>query len=575
MKLRINKLTIKDFRQAGERSFKFKAGQNFIIGANGSGKTNTLHAVTWALFGKDLDDRTKFDAVPLNADNTKSELEPDVTLELSIDGEDHELRRLLKKGRTMQTFIDDAPCGTLKEFDAFVSKIFSSSDRFKMFTNPLFFPEMHWKDQRELFMQFFPMPEAEAVIKHMTDKKHKPKDLIADDLEKLSPEKLQEKLALEQKDIDAKREKIRAQLELLDEQLEGQQLFNDAALTGERKALRESVNKVSAEVKEVSQSNAETSNKKSELERKIFELDFELSNIDAKAQAEIDKERNKLELELNSMTHKRDQFAEDYKNLRAIDTTCPTCGQTLPDDEIAKLEAKLNDRRAQVAEQGQAAAKSILEIKKQLEQGPEEKDTSEEKKQLKQQITSLKQELKQLPDLLPVPQIDDEVLARLDELDKTLARSEVHKENVERRNALLESERELSAAYESCERKLQDLADYFFYRSEMIVNAVNSQFNTISVKVLEIQKNGIPKDTFEITKNGVPFTELNTAGKLQAGIELSEFFKKQFDISCPVLIDNGERYNSRIFSQIDGQLICAMFMDGKQLQVAYELKQGD
>ena len=117
MKVTFDKLIAQNFRQIADREFNFRDGLNLIVGANGLGKTNLLHAITWCLFGKDMDDRTKFEVVPLNPDNTRTELEPDVTLVISIDGEKHELRRQLKGGKTAQTFINGAPCKTLKEFD--------------------------------------------------------------------------------------------------------------------------------------------------------------------------------------------------------------------------------------------------------------------------------------------------------------------------------------------------------------------------------------------------------------------------------------------------------------------------
>jgi exonuclease SbcC len=155
MQVVFNVLKIRNFRQIAEREFVFDPKTNFIIGKNGSGKTNTLHAITWLLFGKDLDDRSKFAVVPLNPDNTVTELEPDVELSMTINGEPHTVRRILRGGSTAQTFIDDMPCRTLKEFDAFVAGIFQTPDRFKIYTNPLHFPMMNWREQRELFMQFF------------------------------------------------------------------------------------------------------------------------------------------------------------------------------------------------------------------------------------------------------------------------------------------------------------------------------------------------------------------------------------------------------------------------------------
>ena len=53
MKVQIRELEIKNFRQIEDRKFRFTEGTNEIVGHNGSGKSNTLHAISWVLFGTD------------------------------------------------------------------------------------------------------------------------------------------------------------------------------------------------------------------------------------------------------------------------------------------------------------------------------------------------------------------------------------------------------------------------------------------------------------------------------------------------------------------------------------------
>ena len=156
---------------------------------------------------------------------------------------------------------------------------------------------------------------------------------------------------------------------------------------------------------------------------------------------------------------------------------------------------------------------------------------------------------------------------RIDELNQQCAQADYIRENNERRDKLKQRERDINKDFEEAQKFLRDLADFLFYRAEMIVKAVNSSFKTISVKVLDIQKNGAPKETFEILKNGVPYSELNTAGKLEAGLELTEFLKEKLGISCPILIDNGERYTDVDFSALKGQLIIGLAVKDAELSV--------
>ena len=569
MKVTFDKLKAQNFRQITDREFDFRDGLNLIVGANGLGKTNLLHAITWCLFGKDMDDRTKFEVVPLNPDNTRTELEPDVTLVISIDGEKHELRRQLKGGKTAQTFINGAPCKTLKEFDSFIADIFSTPERFKMYTNPLFFPEMHWKEQREIFMQFFPTPASADVLKYMVKRSGR-ECSVAKELEKLEPERLVDKYWQERKDLEAERDKIRAQIELLDDQLEGHQQLDVDDLRKERESLRDQISNIQNNIRTISEHNAELGRKKQELENLIRQKESEIEIAREEAYYGRERRLKRLADELESCERKRQRLVDDFNGLKADDTTCPTCGQEFPAAIIAEQKNILHSKREAIAKEGTVVAEQIKELRAKIKavKNEEPKDLN-----LSEDINSIncaRVDLGRLEKPTPIPVISEFDLARLDELDKALARGDVHAENIERRAKLMDREREINKLYEKAEVAARELADFMFYRAEMIVNAVNKSFKKISVKVLEIQKNGEAKETFEILKDGVPYSELNTAGKLEAGLELTGFLKDQLNIDCPTLIDNGERYTDVDLSQIKGQIIIATARKGAKLQVVEE-----
>lgn len=561
-------LKINNFRQMGSREMSFSE-HSCIIGRNGSGKTNTFHAITWCLFGKDLDDRSKFDTVPLNPDNTATETEPDVTLGLIIDGKQHELRRQLKGGKTAQTYIDKSPCKTLKEFDEFVAGIFGTPERFKMYTNPLYFPEIHWKEQRETFMQFFPTPESGAVCDYMDAKKIKIRTHMRPALLDAEPEKLIAKYELKVKDLDAEREKIRAQVELLDEQLDGNQLFDEADAQAERDQLREKIKGIQKEIQKAAERNSTIASEKQNLQTSIMRLERERDQEHERAKNDLATAISEKEYQIKQMERVKADLVEEYKSLRPVNDTCHTCGQKLQSDKIEALQRQLDQRRQDIAAEGQDIAKKINGAKQELEALKQADPTVDKKRigELSKAIEQVELQLKSVQQPVEIPTIDEALTERLDELDQLCARSDVYRENNERRNALKERERAINKEYEEAQNFLHDLADFLFYRSEMIVKAVNSSFKNISVKVLEVQKNGNPKETFEILKNGVPYSELNTAGKFEAGLELTQFLKEKLKITCPVLIDNAERLTDVSFADIKGQLICGVAVKGAELAV--------
>lgn len=564
MKVVFRKLEIKNFRQIADQSFSFSDKSNLILGHNAAGKTNILHAITWCLFGKDLADRTKFEMVPLNPDNTRTELEPDVTLALSIDGDTHELRRELKDGKTTQAYIDGAPCKTLKEFDAFVSEIFDTPERFKMYTNPLFFPESHWQSQRETFMQFFPMPSVENVLAGRTFP-----ELLTTKIKKMDPERVQAATLQEQKDIEVERTKIRNQLELLDEQLESNQTFDDESLVAERDKLREMIKVSREQSQEVIERNSALLREASKLEAEIKTYSDNINRLKANAGAEHIRAIEDKENVLRLLRHKLSGVQELYAAIRVIDLTCPTCGQDLPEEQAEAKNTENIERKTELAAEGTKIANQVKEFEAELATLRQQKVgvDPEVVDELEDKISQARNKLASLPAMQEIPEIDNDMLNRLDELEKALARADVHKENLERREKLMKRERDVGIEFERTEIILKSLAEFFFQRSQMIVKAVNKHFKGISVKVLDIQKNGTAKETFEILKNGVPYSELNTAGQLEAGLELTGFLKRQLGVEAPTLIDNGERYTDVDFSQVDGQLICAIAVKDSPLTI--------
>ena len=64
-KIKFNKLIIKNFRNITELEINFNDNITEISGKNGLGKTNTLSAIMWCLFGKDINDVKQFPISPI------------------------------------------------------------------------------------------------------------------------------------------------------------------------------------------------------------------------------------------------------------------------------------------------------------------------------------------------------------------------------------------------------------------------------------------------------------------------------------------------------------------------------
>ena len=64
-KIKFNHISITNFRNINELEFDFNDKTTEIVGENGLGKTNTLSAIMWCLFGKDIYDVKQFTISPI------------------------------------------------------------------------------------------------------------------------------------------------------------------------------------------------------------------------------------------------------------------------------------------------------------------------------------------------------------------------------------------------------------------------------------------------------------------------------------------------------------------------------
>lgn len=556
----IKNLNIKNFRQITSKDYTFNESVNRITGKNGSGKSNTLHALSWVFFGTDYASRTQFAIIPINADGTLSNKEPEVEVTFWADSKKHTLKRVLKEGSKTQTFIDGVPTKTLKEYNDFVSSIFESQERFKMFSNPFYFTEaLNWKDQREMFMRFFPLPSNDEVIKEFTKLTALRTDMK--DLGDRTFENEVDRIRNELKEAERERDSIRAKIELLDEQLEGSdRVSTNDELIQERDDLRKQVNDRQKEAIQRSKEIAEAIQKRNTLRTNIDVLNQEARNSKAKAESEKHHRLSELRTRIEKEERARKEFAERYKALKgSLEGTCERCGQDLPSDQLERAKHSRDKRLAIIVASGKEFAEQIAELKeeyKQIESRNPEYATPD------QAINELNEQLEKIVVPDPLEPLGEDILNRLDDIERQVARYEVHAENITKRKEYQSRVSEISRVVEHHESRLLDLADLFQKRSEMLAKRVNKSFTNISVKVIEIQKNGTAKETFEVLKNGIPYRELNTAGQLEASLELTSFLKSKLGVKCPLLIDNGERYTDVEFSKLKDQMIIAIAVKG-------------
>lgn len=189
MEIKINTLTLHNFKGVREATFIFSGRNARIEGENGAGKSTVFDAFTWLLFGKDHRglDWTNFDLKPIDPETHEAihGLEHSVEAELVIDGTKTTLRRVVTedwvkprgvaekvfKGHKQAFFINGVDTATKKAYDAAIAQ-WIDEGTFKLLTNPLYFIDdsyTDWKSRRKAILSLLDDSGREGLRERFAD----------------------------------------------------------------------------------------------------------------------------------------------------------------------------------------------------------------------------------------------------------------------------------------------------------------------------------------------------------------------------------------------------------------------
>lgn len=381
MKIKLLKMHIQNFKGCKDREISFDDRTN-IKGANATGKTTVFDAFTWLLFGKDSLGSAKFDIRPLDTDgNMINNLEISVEATIRVDDEEYTLKKTQKQvwrkkrgtdttefqGNVNEFEINGYPKPE-KEFKAFIAGIVDENI-FNLVTNPNAFNALAWKEQREILMKFVGvMSDAEIALTY-GDKY----SLLIPELKIASTDDILKKYTKAKNTLNKQMTEIPARIDELSKQI----VSVDVGALEVQKAAKQ------AELKRVEDSLSggdSTKQKINDLNGQIMDEKFKISEIQNNANAELDEKRRTARQAVNSADDKvtktereildaeylkedyikaRDRaeadkarYEEEWKEwkkevfpefepleeyaeplpLTEKDLTCPTCGQSLPED---------------------------------------------------------------------------------------------------------------------------------------------------------------------------------------------------------------------------------------------------
>ena len=644
MELKVKQIALQNFKGCKKNEPYVFDGKNVTVcGANGSGKTTIFDAFTWLLFGKDSLDNAKFEIRPLNENGEQiHNVEISVLAELEIDGKNVELKKVQKEnyvtkrgsqhpilqGNKNDYFIDDYPRSE-KDYKEYINGIVSD-DLFKMLTNPTYFPNMPWKDQRATIMKFASdvsdvelATEDSRFAELLTEIEKAPstddiKNKYQKSLNELKKKQIElpvriDEISNSKVDIDV------AELELLKNSLNEQiadvksKIADTDKQFVEYQKLSDGIMELKfAESDLVRKANEENIKKRRELDDKITDLKYAIGKCVRDCDTsvlEIDKAKKNIEsyeLELKSV---RDlwkslnamQFDKDEEN-------CQMCGQKLPQEKIDILVSDFEDRKAKsladTTERGnklKSLADSEKERLKKLNDGFSE--LTKEKVNKKEELLSLEKKLSELPTSIDVTGTEeykaiqsqiaekeqamsqmnsaDEVRKALNyelecsqsqliECEKKMAMSQKNIEIDERIEELQAEQREVAQKIADVEKMLYLLDEFIKYKLDKISDSINAMFDGVNWKLFSEQINGGIKEVCECTVNGVPFGSLNNGHRIIAGLQIIKALQKLYGAYLPIFVDNAESVNDFNLPDMDCQLIKLKVSDDKDLRIEVE-----
>lgn len=667
MKVEVKKIYLENYQKFPSKSVDLFP-RTEISGRNREGKSTLKDAYLDVLTGK-MANGTE----PTSIRRKENGLEvPKVDvvreLTLAIDGKEKVIRKITKqkwrkpKGQSEEVFdgnetsyeIDGFPA-KLKDYTEFIHSIAEPSTLL-MCSNPKPFLNTLQKSTAESrkvlekmsgfdIAQFMEENPQYAHVEEIT-KGHS----VEDTLKKLRKELNAQKKKVDAKNteiayetnrtveaedtssLESKKQELNADLSKLEEQ---EQILEDSAkgydsLSYEIRGLKSSrdglVSKANewlrARQKFISDTVSELRLKKSEKESSIRIIGMELDNHIREAQ------QAKADLDRARQDYPRIKEMEwDDSGLKAIeaekfndsDTICPTCGQELPEEQIAELKVSFEEKKKfrieteltqkknwESAKQNQlkgicdlgnsasaklkkaneeinklqseisAAQDEVTELTKQIEEEqskftelPESVDMTNDEEYLAvtARIAELEEKLKSFDD---VPGKKQElriqisnVMKQISNVDADIKIAQAAVTEKEKRVAELNEElKSLGQVQADIEKNIDTVLNFSIQKNKALAEKINPYFKHFQFSFLDYTIDGNPVETCKMICNGVNYFDgLNYSDKILCDIDLLRGLQALNDLNLPIFVDNSESVNATRLPRVEQQMIVLRVTD--------------
>ncbi len=665
-RIAIDRLTLRQFKGVTDFVLDLGGRSGAVYGDNATGKTTLADAWRWLWTGQDSSQRADFNIKTLNTNGDEiHHLTHEVLAELRIDDRDQEFRRgytedwtqhrgSARKERTGHTtayHIDGVPMKA-QEFANAVAGVLASPDSaartgglveaINLLSDPAYFAEtLHWTRRRELLLEISGdvelreviaakpvLAELEALLKDRSADEHRKvinarRTLINKELGSVLPARVDEATrSLPEAEGDSKAITATA-LALRGERAKHQE---EIASLRSGESLVELRSKIQAtEAMIAARSTAVREEKTGEVQAAEAAA---LESASAANSARIAHDKAKTDLgvaqrNLNDLVKQLGEIQATREVKLANEfahedqTLCPTCAQSIPEADVAKIRAqaegdfnaakanrlahldvqvagcmlRIDDARllaeSRVTEAATAGAAlvdatAIAETEREAAtaaaKAVPDPEADDEYQSLVGERTTLEEALVGLETSTALSvAVEGAAVVALDaKIEAIEAQLATHRERARigaRIEDLKETEKALAVEFERLEHELWLLDEYTRTRVRMVTELINDKFEVARFKLFKTLGHGGIEEVCEITVNGVPWRDLNNGARIQVGLDAIRTLQSHFALALPVFIDQAESVTE--LPEMDCQVIrLVVNKDCADLQVEAEVGDG-
>ena len=524
-------------------------------------------------------------------------------------------------GHTTDYFINDVP-KSKAEYDGYVKSMIDDAIA-KVISSPLYFNEkLKWQERREILSSMAGATTNEDVLNFASDELSGATELIAllearksltdektrinaqrkklrEELEQIEP-RVSELHRMTEHGVDVESvkagilgcENLLSNIEQQQaDELKAQEAANDEVRKHNAKKfeLEQQYTKLKGEaMAEHNKKQQSVLARENELKLEIQKIEFAIADWNGKAQRQAN-EINAIRRDMESVKYLYNQTkAQEFDN-NCQDENCPTCGQQVTNYEqkreamLAEFNAKKAQKLAEYIKQAndlkakhevlqtQCQAHELEALKAEVETKQtylvefqksiaidQFVDTNEMVDILGQIVAFIPMQPKQVSNT-GLTEKRREIQTQLDAYKSELAKVQQAEQVHARITELNEQRKKLAQEIATLEKLEFQIEAYQRAEIMLIESKVNSKFALVKWKMFDEQLNGGLAPTCEAIVNGTPYNDLNTASKINAGLDVINALSYHFGIFAPVFID--QRESIVTLQQTDCQVISLVVND--------------